>query len=118
MTLHTPGPHEVVSDGRGNRHIVSRWAPDATTEARWTFLAEVKTPPPGTVLYKNGEEHIVQKGEDEANANLFASAHKLLSLIEDLVELEDGSDLDRDTIHTVLKNRARVLIVEARTGKV
>lgn len=83
---HTPGPHSVVQDGQGNNHIVSRWAPDATTEARWTFLAELKTPPVGTFLYKDGLEHVVTKGEDKANADLFASASSLLETAEQLAE--------------------------------
>lgn len=104
MANPTPGPHSVVQDGQGNNHIVSRWAPDATTEARWTFLAELKTPPVGTFLYKDGLEHVVTKGEDKANADLFASAsnlYKALKVCPDLPDDWDISNWDAITAFTI-----------------
>ncbi len=96
---HTPGPHSVVEDGQGNQHIVSRWAPDSVTEARWTFLAKITTPPVGTVLYKDGYEHTVAKGEDKANAVLFSLSSVLYETLVECPDLPDDWDVDnRDAI--------------------
>lgn len=117
---HTPGPHSVVQDGMGNNHIVSRWAPDAVTEARWTFLAEVKTPSVDTVLYKNGKEHTVLKGEELANANLFGAAERMLSaLILGLMVVEEVDTTSKDAMETLVafKFEARRAIRAAKGEK-
>ena len=78
---HSPGPWGVEHNGAGYPMIHGSEAEDATTEARYNWIANVLAP--RDTLYHNGKErHTNMAQEAEANAKLIAAAPALLEALE------------------------------------
>lgn len=82
---HTPGPWKAIQSGSGEWYIVSSEAPDAVTEARYTFLVDVR--PQTGERYCHGSVRTAQASEAEANARLIASAPRIAAEHAELVRM-------------------------------
>ena len=117
MTInHTPGPWSVQHDGAGYPMIAGPEATDATTEARFHWIANV-LPVPGLLHWHSQARETGRVMETEANARLIAAAPDMLAALKATTEALAQSYIEAaaaDADPRVIAGRAAIAKAEGR----